>query len=384
MMVSFSDYLVDGNIITTSTVSSASYVSESEAEAIANQCIQNQIGQVGCRWNITTRIYETVPFSDPFGNVNSYLFRVITDDEIIGYLFVDAYQENPHVQAFGYECDFMLDSIYEQNNNRKIEKSDNIIYNNGFSFFTREQTGEYKSVVSGEVLEQTEREVKKQYAERKAELIEIENEARISSETVSPMAQVVYTNKHLDGVYWDNDKNNFNFVPYIMSNFVNTDHCAPTAATNMMYYWGTIKPAGHYGLWNGSESARNPSNSVFCMLHAGMRTEYNGGTYINEIIPGMTAFSRARYDHVSGSGYQQNGLLSGVTWSFIKNNVDQSYPLIVTTQNDSEYGNHALLCVGYQECSDGNYLRVADGWSATISNFYYFKGSIDYAGYVRW
>lgn len=49
MMVSFSDYLVDGNIITTSTVSSVSYVSESEAEAIANQCIQNQIGQVGCR-----------------------------------------------------------------------------------------------------------------------------------------------------------------------------------------------------------------------------------------------------------------------------------------------------------------------------------------------
>lgn len=52
--------------------------------------------------------------------------------------------------------------------------------------------------------------------------------------------------------------------------------------------------------------------------------------------------------------------------------------------NDSKYGNHSLLCVGYQECSDGNYLRVADGWSATISNFYYFKGSIDAAKYVRW
>ena len=52
--------------------------------------------------------------------------------------------------------------------------------------------------------------------------------------------------------------------------------------------------------------------------------------------------------------------------------------------NDSKYGNHSLLCVGYQECSDGNYLRVADGWSATMSNFYYFKGSIDAAKYVRW
>ena len=384
MMASFSDYLIDGNTITTSTVSSVSYVSESEAEAIANQCIQNQIGQVGCRWNITTRIYETVPFSDPFGNVNSYLFRVITDDEIIGYLFVDAYQENPHVQAFGYECDFMLDSIYEQNNNRKIDESDNIIYNNGFSFFKREQTGEYKSVVSGEVLEQTEREVKKQYAERKAELIEIENEARISSETVSPMAQVVYTNKHLNGVYWDNDKNNFNFVPFVTSNFNSTQHCTPTAATNLVYYWSNIKPGGHYGLWNGREYAKNPQYSVFCMLYAGLRTEYNKGTYWDQIIPGLASFSRARYDHIVGSGYQEDGLLSGVTWDFIKSNVDKSYPLLIDLQKDSKYKNHSLLCVGYQECSDGNYLRVADGWSATISNFYYFKGSIGGARYVRW
>ncbi len=361
-----------------------SYVSESEAEAIANQCIQNQIGQVGCRWNITTRIYETVPFSDPFGNVNSYLVRVITDDEIIGYLFVDAYQENPHVQAFGYECDFMLDSIYEQNNNRKIEKSDNIIYNNGFSFFTREQTGEYKSVVSGEVLEQTEREVKKQYAERKAELIEIENEARISSRTVSPMAQVVYTNKHLDGVYWDNDKNDFNFVPYTTGNFKNVNHCSPTAATNLVYYWGTIKPGGHYGLWNGNEFARNPSVSVFCMLYSALDCTYEDGTKEKNIIPGLTTFSRSRYDHIAGSGYQEDGLLSGVTWNFIKTNIDKSYPLIVGVSGDKKYKNHSMLCVGYQECSDGNYLRVADGWSATISNFYYFKGSIDAAKYVRW
>ena len=46
--------------------------------------------------------------------------------------------------------------------------------------------------------------------------------------------------------------------------------------------------------------------------------------------------------------------------------------------------NHSIVCVGYQECSDGNYLRVADGAEATISNFYYFKGNIYYARYVRW
>lgn len=378
MVMTFSNYASDRNQVTASAVEQVSYISENEAEAIANRCVQNQIGQIGCRWNDTTRIYETVPFSDPFGNTNSYLFRVITDEELIGYIFVDAFGENPHVQAFEYDCDFMLDSMYEQNHDKKVDKSDEIIYNNGFSFLTREETGEYKSVVTDEILEQTETEIKKEYKEEKEEI------AREQAGEVSPLAQVVYTNKHLDGVYWDDDKNNFNFVPYTMIKFVNENHCTPTAATNLVYYWGTIKPGGHYGLWNGSERARNPSVSVFCMLYAAMRSEYEIGTYFNQIIPGLTAFSRARYDLIAGSGYQEDGLLNGVTWNFIKNNVDKSYPVLIGTNNDSKYGNHSLLCVGYQECSDGNYLRVADGWSATISNFYYFKGSIIHASYVRW
>ena len=97
IVMSFSNYAADRNQVTASAVEQVSYISENEAEAIANRCVQNQIGQIGCRWNDTTRIYETVPFSDPFGNTNSYLFRVITDEELIGYIFVDAFGENPHV-----------------------------------------------------------------------------------------------------------------------------------------------------------------------------------------------------------------------------------------------------------------------------------------------
>lgn len=379
MVMTFSNYASDRNQVTASAVEQVSYISENEAEAIANRCVQNQIGQIGCRWNDTTRIYETVPFSDPFGNTNSYLFRVITDEELIGYIFVDAFGENPHVQAFGYDCDFMLDSMYEQNHDKKVDKSDEIIYNNEFSFLTREETGEYKSVVTDEILEQTETEIKKEYKEEKEEI------AREQAGEVSPLAQVVYTNKHLDGVYWDDDKNNFNFVSYTMIKFVNENHCTPTAATNLVYYWGTIKPGGNRELWNANEFAVNPKNSVFCMLYSGMRTEYDG-TDSDNILPGIIAFSRARHNCVAGSGYQKDGLVNGVTWDFIKSNIDKSYPLIVGLDHDPNYSkkNHSIVCVGYQECSDGNYLRVADGWSATISNFYYFKGSIIHASYVRW
>lgn len=120
------------------------------------------------------------------------------------------------------------------------------------------------------------------------------------------------------------------------------------------------------------------------MLYSGMRTEYSKGTADKEIIPGIRAFARSRYDDIAGSGSQTEGVFSNVNWSFITDQIDQSIPLIVVLHGDSKYGDHSILCVGYQECSDGNFLRIADGWSKTISNFYYFKGSIKGAYYVRW
>ncbi len=120
------------------------------------------------------------------------------------------------------------------------------------------------------------------------------------------------------------------------------------------------------------------------MLYSGMRTEYSKGTADKEIIPGIRAFARSRYDDIAGSGSQTEGVFSNVNWSFITDQIDQSIPLIVVLHGDSKYGDHSILCVGYQECSDGNFLRIADGASKTISNFYYFKGSVKGAYYVRW
>ena len=201
---------------------------------------------------------------------------------------------------------------------------------------------------------------------------------------VQPMAQVVYTNQHLAGVSWNDSTNNFNFVPFVTSDFRNQDHCAPTAATNLVYYWSVLRPGGHRALFLGPENALRPEKAVFGMLYSGMRTEYSKGTADKEIIPGIRAFARSRYDDIAGSGSQTEGVLSSVNWSFITSQINQSIPLIVVLHGDPKYTDHSILCVGYQECSDGNYLRIADGHSKSISNFYYFKGSIKGAYYVRW
>ena len=375
------------NIELSTAEASLSYISEADATELANQCISTQLNSKETTWNTSTAIHETVRFYDPLGTVNAYLFRIKTEQEKDGYIFVDAYSEFPHVQAFGYDCNFMIDEAYQKNYNEKVKTEHEIVYNNDLSFLKKEDNGKYKLVLADDYIETKESDIKAQYKKEKQRIkaekkgLSIEpaksNIARLSdADNVQPLAQVVYTDKHMAGVTWNGS---FNFVPFVQSDFTNVSHCAPTAATNLVYYWSCIRPGGHKPLWNGRENALRPENTVFSMLYCGMRTDYTNGTYNNAIIPGLRAFARARYDDVAGSDFQTN-----VSWSFITSHIIASIPMIVTLGGDPIYKNHAFLCVGYQECSDGNFLRIADGWSRTISNFYYFKGSISGAYCVWW
>ena len=374
------------NIELSTAEASLSYISEADATELANQCISTQLNSKETTWNTSTAIHETVRFYDPLGTVNAYLFRIKTEQEKDGYIFVDAYSEFPHVQAFGYDCNFMIDEAYQKNYNEKVKTEHEIVYNNDLSFLKKEDNGKYKLVLADDYIETKESDIKAQYkkekqrikAEKKGLSIK-QNKANIErlsdSGNAQPLAQVVYTDKHMAGVTWNGS---FNFVPFVTDDFTNVNHCVPTAATNLVYYWSRIRPGAHRNLWFGSENAINDEQAVFGMLYCGLRTEYSG-TVNNEIIPGLRAFARARYDDVAGSDFQTN-----VSWSFITSHINASIPMIVTLGDDPKYEYHAILCVGYQECSDGNFLRMADGGSRTISNFYYFKGSINGAYCVWW
>ncbi len=288
----------------------------------------------------------------------------------------------------------MIDEAYQESYQEKIKSEDKIIYNQDLSFLKQEDSGRYRSVMADDYIDMKEAEVKTQYQKRMRQVREEAKAVNASPDQpdiarlsntggAQPLAQVVYKNQHLAGVSWNDSTNNFNFVPYEMGEFRNDNHCGPTAATNLVYYWSLIRPGGHRPLFLGPENALRPEKAVFGMLHSGMRSEYTG-TDNKEIIPGIRAFARSRYDDIAGSGSQTEGAFSSVNWSFITNQINQSIPLIVLLNGDPKYKNHFILCVGYQECSDGNYLRMADGHSKSISNFYYFKGSIVGAYYVRW
>lgn len=114
--------------------SAVSYIPLRDALSLAELCIKQQINFGGhCSWNGTTKVKDVVNFYDFDGLVNAYLFRLMTDSKEQGYIFVNAYSENPEVLAFGYDCNFIPDEANIYYSKKHISSGNHIIYNGGLT-----------------------------------------------------------------------------------------------------------------------------------------------------------------------------------------------------------------------------------------------------------
>lgn len=66
--------------------------------------------------------------------------------------------------------------------------------------------------------------------------------------------------------------------------------------------------------------------------------------------------------------------------SYIKSN----YPFGVFLAGDPYYRYHIVTCFGTEYNTDGQYLRIANGWDRSYQNWYLYKGSITNYMYARW
>ena len=163
------------------------------------------------------------------------------------------------------------------------------------------------------------------------------------------------------------------YKPYTTNYFGQFNNCAPTAATNLIYYWS------HYGkpkqpkLWKGR---------VYDDLANYMHYDTRDGTPSDDILPGIQDFASSRddpVDQVYDDGYD---------CSTLEDRINCDYPVIVTIENDPNYGGdgvgHSMLAVGYMETKRNCYIRVADGKQASFNNFYKFSDYIDGEYSVSW
>lgn len=128
--------------------SAIAYISEADAALLANQCVKEQV-EIGnhCCWTKSTKISETADLFDFEGNVNAYLFRLTTNGKRTGYVFVNAYAKAPSVEAFGYDCDSMLDAMQKSDGKGLASTGNRIIFGGGMAFLTQDKTTGKYSVI---------------------------------------------------------------------------------------------------------------------------------------------------------------------------------------------------------------------------------------------
>ena len=369
-----------------------SYIPEADAVLIAENIVQNRIGRDDCPWTEETGIDETVQLFDFDGAVSGYLFRLATAGEAAGYVQVDAYAEAPQAVAFGYDCEAALDSMRKAQGKPEAASEDRIIALGVYDFMETDETG-YQDMATGSKIDApAAAELSAAYKAKKAEQKDETQKARLitlkaqnslyaTSGMVQPQAQIIYENVDVPNV-WNGWKpaSGYTFRNY----FKWKNHCVPTAGYNMLSYW--VNCRGIRKLYSNPDPLFTFKDLALSMGF----TPPESGTTAWKGYSGMLNYIQTNnLTKEKGSDFAYQ---NGFDWVWIKTQIKNGNALLISTdgyyspENECYIGDsHAVLGLGYQDCNDGNWIRVADGYDNSISHFLLYTWDYETAiWYLRW
>ncbi len=381
-----------GNAAAATAAASLSYIPEADAVLIAENIVQNRIGRDDCPWTEETGIDETVQLFDFDGAVSGYLFRLATAGETAGYMQVDAYAEAPQAVAFGYDCEATLDSMRKAQGKPEAASEDRIIALGVYDFMETDETG-YTDMATGSKIDApAAAELSAAYKAKKAEQKDETQKARLitlkaqnslyaTSGMVQPQAQIVYEHVNVPNLWGAND----NFTPFTMNEFVSSypNCCSPVCCLNMLRYWQDWR-----GIPNLYSTPHN-TDATFAQLAIQLNYSITNSPNPLEAWSGMLNYIK-KYHLTQEKGSDCLTRLTQPTysWDWVKASIKGGVPIYISTKSYSPANNikwHAVLGIGYQFCNDGNYIRVANGYSTSLSNFIVYNYDDERAMfYLRW
>lgn len=371
---------------------SVKYISESDARLLAEQCITEEKSlDEHCPWNNTTTCYETVQLYDYGSYVNSYLFRLMTNGVKKGYILVNANSRNPSVDAFGYDCDAMVDSMSLYYYGHRITNDEHIIYDSGLTFLKPNNASSVINMATNSVVNIDKKNTYQKYVDILKNNVNsktVQNLSKLKGRMLQPSSktaimsesQTIYSDVVVPNLY-ANGRDGVGYHAYTTQNFEGKGNCAYTATVNFIEYWSqfsNINSSTQYDLWPAWYSAAD----VFQKLRYCINGSIDTGVYDRDAFNGLIAYGKLMGHPVAGDDIKEG--LWATSWSWITQNIHNGNPLIFSVNLDSKYKDHDMLAVGYQECDNGDYLRICDGWNSTTSNFYKYSGMITGMWYVRW
>lgn len=329
---------------------------ESDIDAITKNVSNHfkRIMENNVEWKDSTiRVKKALFNSD--GEINAYIFNVMKDGNRIGYLIADN-EENSNIIEYGKEL-FLDEALNAIDDEYEVEPENQKVYYLGginYAIGGKDSSNEnvYVDITTSDCNEIS-----------KADLKTIEKEAcTLSSPPDSGDSFITDPSKYESGYdsYKSKNLKNFNIAYKLMTDFSTGGVCAPTAATNFMYYWYNNDKSKYEKLYYNASWKQ-----TYKKIYKYMGTSETSGTKDAKVVTGYKEFLKDVGVNCTASFHE--GTSSGKK---IVAEIDKNRPCHLMLHNHYRYGNHSVLALGYQQYVYEHwygdayeiYIRIVDGW----------------------
>ena len=358
-----------------SNITDASFATESAVTSFAREEIRHIVEDSlpNCIWNETTDIFSSMALYDYNDVCIGYVFKLSTEGETTGYIQVN----NINNELVTYCYSFNGKPAYEglaTDEVTSVNPSDDKLYFFGnFTYCTQLPNGNFSPLDSVEEFNVQDvaafyQDFLNQAKQRKEECNATnENTEAIQNTTSARSVQSfsLVTTSDFSNLYATRPNGTRQRV---------TQHCSPTAATNIMLYFRST---------GDSPLSSSVSNStIFMELYYAMDTNSISssneitatGTPRANIKPGISSFCSGRNCTPSSLGKA-----SSITFSGMKNHLNDGELLLISLDDfPNEDSRHSVVAFDYS----GNYLSLSTGWDMDYHSYLYSGLSIGQYVYV--
>ncbi|MBR5678764.1 MAG: hypothetical protein IKX20_11640 [Paludibacteraceae bacterium] len=336
MAFSFSTY-------TSATDSSSKLTPKTASEIVALSFMRNSISE-------RVEISETTPFYDLSGNITAYCISFELEGHPSGYVLISFLNLDSPIVEFSLEGPGITNTIREMQGSFSVATKDRIVYLGADALFVEEENGDHLYDVISKKPYLT-AEMDRAYRET-VKFAPTRNERSVSDWILNYNDAGIYDPSIVIIPYFGNGADY-----WLLSDFSNGEVCAPTCATNILWYWG-VKRGCSWAIENGNLTGLELAASVFIAMCVHMNTIPSLGTFSLFVPTAYYYYLASRGSNFNAQNLTQN------SYSSFTSAIDDNCPIHTSLRSALISEGHDVMSFGYGESTTGTkYLFVIDGWN---------------------
>ena len=288
-----------------------------------------------------------------------------------GYMILSLLTSGSPVVEFSFNGKGILMDVMEERGCK--EEVRNILYTGPDSFYIEEDDGMYYAVYEGENV--SKQQIDKAFFKGQSEL-ELDTQKEEGTKSITIGGGILDWNAANISSFFKIIDFGSGTDYWLMTQLASGGVCYPTAATNILWYWGfhrNCTSISNKSFVQSQTTNHGKAQAIFDDLENNMGT-LCWGTLDTNIVQGFEGFFDVPAQ--SGGVWNCKKLNNGSTYQSYKNALNDNCPifLVVKTGTSIFADGHGMYNFGYASSTSGTkYLFVMDGWN-NYGRFVKFSG----------